>query len=334
MSQLLCHRMVKTNGIRMHFAEQGDGPLVILCHGFPESWYSWRHQLYALADAGFHVVAPDQRGYGETDRPDDASAYTLCHLAGDIVGLIHALGEKECVIVGHDWGAPVAWNCALLRPDLIRAVALLSVPFLPNFYDGPVPTEGMKKLSGADMMFYQLYIQEPGKVEAELELDVQASMLGFLYAASATPAPEHRWRFLFPRSQRFIDTMPVAPDLPPWLNPEDLTYFTREFERTGFRGGLNWYRNLDRNRELLAFLKGSLVRQPSLFLAGSEDAVITMYREAYEKLEQSMPDLRAKVLIPDAGHWVQQEKPAEVNRRLLAFLASVYPEKARSAAEL
>ena len=190
------HRFVETNGIRMHVAEAGEGPLVILCHGFPECWYSWRHQLPALAAAGYHAVAPDQRGYGETDRPEPVEAYHILHLTADMVGLVHALGKARAIIVGHDWGAPVAWHCALLRPDLFTGVGLLSVPYLQRSWSDPRPTEIMRLLAG-EQQFYQLYFQEPGKAEAELEADVRVSLATLLYSASGDPPPERRWRFLF-----------------------------------------------------------------------------------------------------------------------------------------
>src|SRR5215216_3369207 len=199
------HRFVETNGIRMHVAEAGEGPLVILCHGFPECWYSWRHQLLALAAAGYHAVAPDQRGYGETDRPEPIEAYHILHLTADMVGLVHALGEARAIIVGHDWGAPVAWHCALLRPDLFTGVGLLSVPYLQRSWSDPRPTEIMRLLAG-EQQFYQLYFQEPGKAEAELEADVRVSLATFLYSASGDPPPERRWRFLFGKSERFLDS--------------------------------------------------------------------------------------------------------------------------------
>src|SRR5437773_4502508 len=174
------HRTIDTNGIRMHIAEQGTGPLVVLCHGFPESWYSWRHQLAALADAGFHAVAPDMRGYGQTDRPAEIDQYTLLHLVGDIVGLLDALGEPSAVIAGHDWGAPVAWHAALLRPDRFRAVIGLSVPFRPR---GSVrPTTVMPRTD--DAIFYQLYFQTPGVAEAELERDPRSAIRRVLYWGS------------------------------------------------------------------------------------------------------------------------------------------------------
>lgn len=315
----ILHRFVETNGIRMHIAEQGTGPLVVLCHGFPELWYSWRHQLPALAEAGFHAVAPDQRGYGQTDRPEPIEAYDIFRLAGDIVGLVQALGEEQAVIAGHDWGAPVAWHCALLRPDIFRAVILLSVPYLPRSAFDVRPTEAMKWMAGENE-FYQLYFQEPGRAEAELDADVRRTLRTFLYSASGDAPPEKRWRFIFPKSQKFLDTATDPERLPPWLTEEDLDAFSREFERTGFRGGLNWYRNIDRMWELTPFLNGARLSQPALFVAGEADAVITMYRQAFDTLEENAPGLRKKVVLPGAGHWVQQERPAEVNELLLEFL--------------
>ena len=318
----LKHRVIESNGIKMHLAEQGDGPLVVLCHGFPELWYSWRHQITALAEAGYHAVAPDQRGYGQTDRPAAIEDYHVFELTADMVGLVDALGEERAVIVGHDWGAVVAWHCALLRPDVFSAVALLSVPYLQRSWADPRPTERMKQLAG-ERHFYQLYFQEPGKAETELEADVRKSMHMLLYSASGDASPEDRWRFLFSKSEKFLDTG-VAPELlPAWLTEADLDFLVSEFERTGFRGGLNWYRNLDGLWKLAPFLSGAKIRQPSLFIAGELDAVIAMYRLAFEDLEQTMPSLEKKVLLPGAGHWIQQERPAAVNELLLQFLAAL-----------
>jgi len=315
----ISHRFIATNGIKMHIAEQGKGPLVILCHGFPELWYSWRHQLPALAGSGFHAVAPDQRGYGQTESPESIEAYNILQLTSDIVGLVHALGEERAVIAGHDWGAPVAWHCALLRPDIFHALILLSVPYLPGSWESIPPTEAMKKMAG-DKEFYQLYFQEPGKVEKELEEDVRKTMLMFLYSASGDPPPEKRWRFLFNKSERFIDTGFLPDSLPPWLTDQDVDLFTHEFQRSGFRGGVNWYRNIDRNRELTPFLNGARIHQPALFVAGETDGVIVMYRQPYENLEKNIPNLKKKVLIPEAGHWIQQERPGQINELLLEFL--------------
>jgi pimeloyl-ACP methyl ester carboxylesterase len=316
----ISHRYIATNGIRMHIAEQGEGPLVILCHGFPELWYSWRHQIKALAEAGFHAVAPDQRGYGETERPEAIEDYDILKLTGDIVGLVHALGEERAVIAGHDWGAPVAWHCALLRPDIFHAVALLSVPFQAGTWDDIRPTEVMKMMAGSDQQFYQSYFQKPGVAEEELEADVRKSMLMAFYSISGEAPPDKRWRFLFGKSEKFLDSIYLPDKLPSWLTEQDLDFFTKEFERTGFRGGLNWYRNVDRMRELTYFLNGAKLRQPALFLAGEEDPVIVFYGQALEGMEEAVPKLSKKVLIPEAGHWVQQERPDEVNELLIEFL--------------
>ena len=304
----------------MHLAEDGEGPLVVLCHGFPELWYSWRHQLPALAAAGYHVVAPDQRGYGRTDQPHPIEAYNMFELTGDMVCLIHALGEEQGVIVGHDWGAAVARYCALLRPDMFRAVALLSVPYRRR--SNVRPTDAMKRMAGENQ-FYQLYFQEPSIAEAELEADVRKTIAMLLYSASGEPPAEKRWRFLFDKSETFLDSGTVPESLPAWLTEADLDFYTEEFKRTGFRGGLNWYRNIDRIWELTPFLSGAKIRQPSLFIAGELDGVITMYRQAFDSLEETMPGLRKKVLLSGAGHWIQQERPTEVNDLVVQFLKSL-----------
>ena len=314
------HRVINTNGINMHIAEQGQGPLVILCHGFPELWYSWRHQLPALAEAGYHVVAPDQRGYGQTDCPDAIDAYTLLHLTGDIVGLVQALDAERVVIIGHDWGAQVAWSCALLRPDLFSALGLLSVPYVPR--PDVRPTTIMQHFAG-EQQFYQQYFQEPGKAEAEFEADVRTTMLKFLYAGSGDAPLEQRLRLVFDKSAKCLDSATVPARLPTWLTEQNLDVFTKEFERTGFRGGLNWYRNVDRTWELTPFLRGAKLRQPSLFIAGENDVVVTLARQAIENIKDAMPNLRTKVLLPGAGHWIQQERPTEVNTLLIEFLAGL-----------
>ena len=267
------HSIVDTNGIRMHIAEAGVGPLVVLCHGFPESWYSWRHQLTALAEAGFRAVAPDMRGYGKTDRPAAIDQYSLLHLVGDIVGLVDALGESTAVVAGHDWGAPVAWHAALLRPERFRGVIGLSVPFRPR---GSVrPTTAMPQTR--DAVFYQLYFQEPGVAEAELERDTHTT---------DPPAPRRRvrrrWRGAAAASLGWCHAAAGFLDfkgdseaaLPAWLTEADIDFYAAEFKRTGFRGGLNWYRNIDRNWELLAAWKGAKVMVPALYVAGDRDLVV------------------------------------------------------------
>lgn len=316
------HRFIETNHIKMHIAERGSGPLVVLCHGFPESWYSWRHQLLALSEAGYHVVAPDQRGYGQTDQPEAIASYNILELTADIVGLVDALNQKQAVIVGHDWGAGVAWYCSLLRPDIFRATVLLSVPYIPRTWADSRPTDAMRQMVGENQ-FYQLYFQEVGKAEAELEADVRKVVTMLLYSASGDPPPEKRWRYLFGKSETLLDTVTQPETLPAWLTEQDIDFFTDEFERTGFRGGLNWYRNSDRNWELTAFLSGAQLRQPALFVAGELDSVIMMYRDAFDAMGETVPNLKKKVLLPGAGHWIQQERPTEVNQLLIEFLAGL-----------
>jgi pimeloyl-ACP methyl ester carboxylesterase len=241
------HRVIETNGIRMRIAEQGEGPPVLLCHGFPESWYSWRHQIAALAAAGFHAVAPDMRGYGGTEAPEPIEQYTLLHLVGDMVGLLDALGSDTAVIAGHDWGAPVAWHAALLRPDRFRAVIGLSVPFRPR--GAQRPTSMMPRTEEA--VFYQLYFQEPGVAEAELEQDVRRTMRDTLLRVSGdvapVPGPDGFSMVPLRGGLRGRNADYAELPLPAWLTEADIDAYAAEFARTGFRGGLNWYRNIDRN---------------------------------------------------------------------------------------
>jgi pimeloyl-ACP methyl ester carboxylesterase len=296
-------------------------PLAILCHGWPESWYSWRHQINALAEAGFQVVAPDQRGYSQTDAPQPIESYNILNLAGDIVGLVNYLGDTAPIIVGHDWGAPVAWHCALLRPDLFRACGLLSVPYIPRV---PIkPSLMWNAIEGNDQTFYQHYFQEPGKAEADFEADVRNSMKKVLYGASGDAPQGVRFEHLFPRGKRPLEMIAEPATLPAWLTRADLDFFTGEFQRSGFRSGFNWYRNIDRNWELTAFLDGTKLRQPSMFAAGEHDVVLRMVPGALELVDSQMLACRSKTVISGAGHWIQQERPAEINRLLLEFLSSV-----------
>jgi pimeloyl-ACP methyl ester carboxylesterase len=311
----------------MHVAEQGAGPLVVLCHGFPESWYSWRHQLPALAEAGFHAVAPDMRGYGQTEAPAEIDRYTLLHLVGDMVGLLDALGADTAAIAGHDWGAPVAWHAALLRPDRFRAVVGLSVPFWPRT---PVrPTTAMPQTD--DAVFYQLYFQTPGVAEAELERDVKATMRRVLYSASGdaprreAAAGPRRPVGMVDRQGGFLDRTVDPATLPLWLTAADVDVYAAEFARTGFRGGLNWYRNIDRNWELLAPFAGARVTAPALYVAGDRDLVVAFrgMDQLIANLARFVPDLRDTVMLPGCGHWTQQERPRDVTAAMLDFLRSL-----------
>lgn len=313
--QQITHRFVETNGIRMHIAECGEGPLVLLCHGFPESWYSWRHQLDALAAAGFRAVAPDMRGYGQTERPAEIEKYTLLHLVGDMVGLLDALEAPTAVIAGHDWGAPVAWHAALLRPDRFRGVVGLSVPFRPR--GSRRPTSAMPQTDEA--VFYQLYFQQPGVAEAELGRDPRRTLRMVL----RTPTKEvNPLVTMVPRQGGWLSRLPEPTALPGWLSEADLDFYAGEFERTGFAGGLNWYRNIDRNWELLAPYARAQVQVPAIYMAGERDLVLAFpgAKEIVENLRTFVPQLRRTIILPGCGHWTQQERPQEVNEAVITFL--------------
>ncbi len=314
-------RDITVNGVRLRVSEQGEGPLVLLCHGWPELAHSWRSQLPALAAAGYHAVAPDMRGFGASDAPEDVQAYSLLHLVGDMVGLVAALGAQEAVIVGHDWGANVAWNCALLRPDLFPAVAALSVPYRPR---GPAAPLATLRAAGLHD-FYWLYFQQPGIAEAEFERDPAATLRRILGARGFGRSRDANQTLVIPAGGGFLDLAPEPVQLPPWLPEANLAVMIDAYRRSGFRGGLNYYRNLDRNWELLAPWQGVTIRQPALFIAGTRDAVITsdMGRRGLEAHPKTVPGLRRTVMIEGAGHWIQQERPQEVNAALLAFLGGL-----------
>lgn len=316
------HRTIETNGIEMHVAELGSGPLVVLLHGFPESWYSWRHQLRALADAGYHAVAPDQRGYGQTTLPAAAEDYTQLHLVGDVIGLLDAFGEEQAVVVGHDWGAPVAWNSALLRPERVRGVVGLSVPYTPR---GDVSLLAAVRSVLGDG-FYMQYFQEPGIAEAELERDPRETMRRVLFSGSGdAPQAARLSEPVVPEGGGFLD-LTVDPEVfPDWLSEADLDFFAAEFERTGFTGGLNWYRAIDLSWELMAPWQGALVTTPALYIAGDRDLVANFpgMDQLLPNLQAFAPNLTERVILPGCGHWTQQERPAEVNAALLAFLGGL-----------
>ena len=322
----MSHRFVDTNGLRMHLVEQGTGPLMLLCHGFPELWYSWRFQLPALAQAGYHVVAPDLRGYGQTDQPDDPAVYTLLHLVGDLIGVLDVLGERQAILVGHDWGSVLAWHAALMRPDRFPALITMSSPYLPR---GPLhearatvpPTQSWRQSFG-DHFFYQTYFLQPGVAEADFERDVRTTVRRFLYGLSGDAPPSERWHPIVPGPQASAFNSAGNPTyLPSWLTEADLDVYTAEFERTGFRGGLNWYRNIDRNWELLAAYSGASITQATLFLWGDQDPILEVagMRRGIERMRQFVPNLR-QIVLPGCGHWIQNERTQEVNAEILAFL--------------
>jgi pimeloyl-ACP methyl ester carboxylesterase len=317
------HRIEHVNGIRLHCVEAGDGPLVLLVHGFPESWYSYRHQLHALAGAGYRAVAIDVRGYGRSSAPTAIDAYRMTTLVRDNVELVAALGETQAVVVGHDWGAPIAWNSALLRPDVFRAVAGLSVPFSPP--GTARPSEQFRRMGGAEE-FYIEYFQQPGRAEDEIETDVARWLLGFYFTASGdAPRPDLAKGTMATVAPggRLIDRFSFPDPLPAWMSQADLDVYVAEFERTGFTGGLNRYRNVDRDWEDLSALRGRPIEVPSLFIGGDRDGPTVWGQRAIGRFATTLPRLYRSVVLPGCGHWTQQERADDVNQLLIEFLRSL-----------
>ena len=310
-------RTISANGIEIFLLEQGEGPLVLLCHGWPELSYSWRHQIPAIAAAGFRVAAPDMRGFGRTSAPAEIDAYSIFDLVGDMVALVAALGEKQAVIVGHDWGAPVAWHAAMFRPDVFTGVAGLSVP--PPVRGRGRPLDSLRE-SGISNFYWQ-YFQTPGVAEGELERDVELTMRTLLGRGFSDPSTS----LFVQENQGFLGDVSTITPLPDWLSEAELSYVSDIYRRTGFRGGLNWYRNIDRNWELTAPWQGAQIVQPSLFIAGANDAVVTglIGARRVSDMERVLPNLKQKLIIDGAGHWIQQERAAEVNAALIAFLKKI-----------
>ena len=313
--------LVETNGIRLRVAKRGTGPLVVLVHGFPESWYSWRHQIPALAAAGYRVAAVDVRGYGGSDKPHAIEAYAIKEMCADVAGLVESLGEKQAVLIGHDWGAPIVWHTALFFPDKVRAVAGLSVPHTGR---GPAPRVELFKNIYKDRFFYQIYFQEPGVAEAEFEADLRTALRKIYYQASgesrqAGPRPPK------PADAKYLDGL-VDPDpFPDWLTAADLDYFVGQFEQSGFRGPLNRYRTAELDFTQQAEFVGRRIEQPAAFIAGQLDPVLAFIPgvDLVEVMRQHVADLRLVRIIDGAGHWIQQERPAEVNAALLEWLAGI-----------
>lgn len=315
------HRLVDVPGGRIHLVEQGDGPLVLMVHGFPESWYSWRHQLPALAAAGYRAVAIDVRGYGRSSTPPAVEDYRMLAHVADNVGVVHALGARTATIVGHDWGSNIAAASALLRPDVFTAAALLSVPYAPR--GGPRPTEAFAHIGG-DEEFYVSYFQTPGRAEAEIEPDVRGWLAGFYTGISGdTMPPEGEGSLFFVTPGGGLrDRFPTGP-LPAWLSETDLDHYAGEFERTGMTGALNRYRNVDRDWEDLAAWDGAPLTQPSLFIGGGLDASLAWMSDAVKNFPGTLPGLVSSHLLEGCGHWVQQERADEVNRLLTQWLAAL-----------
>jgi pimeloyl-ACP methyl ester carboxylesterase len=295
-------RRAAVNGIELSFVDEGDErrPVVVLCHGFPELAYSWRHQIPALTGVGWRVLAPDMRGYGESSAPEEVEAYDIVSLCADMAGLLDAVGASDAVFVGHDWGANVVWQLAVQAPERVRAVAGLSVPFLPRAPAAPIPI--MRRHLGED--FYIVWFQQPGVADEALARDVRRTL-----------TTKRVW------TAEWAEDDGSKPQSPEWLTEDELAVYVDAFERTGFTGGLNWYRNIDRNWELTEPFANRRIEQPAMFLTGERDPV-RKFMPA-EAMAGWVTDMRAEHVIDGAGHWVQQERPDEVNAALLEFLAGV-----------
>jgi pimeloyl-ACP methyl ester carboxylesterase len=288
------------NGIELSTIEAGEGPLVVLCHGFPELAYSWRHQIPALAAAGYRVLAPDMRGYGASSAPAAIEDYGILSLCGDMTGLLDAFGEQQAVFIGHDWGANVVWWMSLIHPERVRAVAGLSVPFVPRAPAPPIPI--MREHLGED--FYIVWFQQPGVADEALGRDVRRTL-----------TTSRQW------TARWAEEEGAEMKRAEWLSEQDLQVYVEAFARTGFTGGLNWYRNIDRNWELTAPYAERRIEQPAMFLTGELDLVRSFMPA--EAMDGWVTDMRNETTVADAGHWTQQQAPEAVNAALLEFLTGL-----------
>lgn len=323
----LNYRHVEANGLRMRIADHGEGPLVLLCHGFPESAYAWRHQLDALAEAGYRAVAPDLRGIGGTSAPADTEAYALQHLVADMVALIDALGADRAVIVGNDWGATLAWQAALLRPDRFSAVAAIGVPIMGR---PPMPPTRIFPQT-EEALFYTLYFQDEGVAEREFEADIRQTLLKIYHAASGEAGPRMEGDGtpnpfgMVSRERGLLGSLPMPERDLPWLSGEDLAVFVSDYAKSGFRGGLNLYRNLDRNWALQAAFAGLEVKVPALYMVGTRDTGLSIpgMKQMIDGQKDLAPQLRKPIFLDGCGHWAPQEQATRVSASLLRFLAEV-----------
>ncbi len=314
---------VPTNGVELRIATVGEGPLVVMVHGFPESWYSWRHQMGPIADAGYQVVAVDVRGYGGSSKPQAVEAYDMESLTGDVAGLIPALGRDRGLRGGSGWGGPIGWTPGLGHPDRVSAVAGLSVPYLGA---GPAPFIDIVKqvFTANGRFFYQVYFQDEGVGEAELEADVRGALRRFYYAISGD-APDGTWPTDKPHGATLLDRLPDPDPFPAWLTDADIDYYVNEFTQSGFRGPLNRYRNHHRDFAFLGARPDQRIHQPALYIAGTRDLVLKMLpgKDMVAGMKSLVPNLSGAELLDGIGHWTQQEAPDEVTRRLLDWLSDI-----------
>jgi pimeloyl-ACP methyl ester carboxylesterase len=315
-------RIIETNGVQLHTVDAGEpgAPVVVLAHGFPELAYSWRHQIPVLAAAGYRVLAPDQRGYGGSTRPDDISDYNIAELSADLIGLLDDVGADRAVLIGHDWGAPVVWSSAQLHPDRVAAVVGLSVPPVPRAQ--VPPTQAFRAIFG-DNFFYMLHFQEPGVADAELDSDPAKVIRRMMGGPRRTNDNAAALRMIQPGPEGLIERLPEPDVLPDWISAQELDHYVAEFTRTGFTGGLNWYRNLDRNWEILADPPVATIAVPAMFIGGTEDPVLGFMR--HDRATEVVTGPYREVMIDGAGHWLQQERPDQVNEVVLDFLSGVTP---------
>jgi pimeloyl-ACP methyl ester carboxylesterase len=316
----ITERVIETNGVQLHTVEAGESgaPLVVLAHGFPELAYSWRHQIPALAAAGYHVLAPDQRGYGRSTRPADIAAYNVADLSADLIGLLDDVGADQAVFIGHDWGAQVVWGSAQLHPDRVAAVVGMSVPPVPRAQ--VPPTQAFRAIFG-DNFFYMLYFQQPGVADAELDADPGKTLRRVIFGQAAPGDQAAAMRMLRPGPEGLIERIPEPDGLPSWISADELDHYVAEFSRTGFTGGLNWYRNMDRNWEIQGNLTSAAITVPAMFIGGTDDLVLGFMRP--DRAKEVITGPYREVLIEGAGHWLQQERPDRVNELLLEFLSSL-----------
>lgn len=321
------HHFATVNGIRMHYVEEGEGPLLILLHGYPFLWYLWRHQIKALAAAGYRVIAPDQRGYGQTECPSDPDAYDITHLVGDVVGLIKALDSKSAVLIGQDWGSPVVYNSALMRPDLVRGVIMMCAP--PPARSPVRPSDAMKRVyKDNGLHFYQSFLAQP-EGTAEIMRDLSRFLRGIFYSTSGYCPADKQWRWAWKISEPFSETYTVPATLPPFLSEQGFDYYVAEFTRTGIQPANNWYVAIDKGWENTSFLDGAIVQQPALYLGGERDPSarnllgIDRQGPAFESLRTNFRDMREIIVLPGVGHTPPDEWPEEVNGIVLKFLREI-----------
>ena len=314
-------QMIETNGVRLRCVVQGRGPLVVLVHGWPESWYSWRHQIAPLVAAGYLVCVPDVRGYGGSDKPRPVAAYDMESMSGDIAGLIDALGADDAVLVGHDWGAPMVYVSAIVHRSKVRAVCGMSVPYTGR---PPVPASRIFEKMFAGKFFYMNYFQKEGVAEAEFEADLPRA-LSTIYHRASGDRPRGGVFVAKPPSASFLEGTSPPETLPGWLSEADLAYYVSQFEQSGMRGPINRYRNFERDWKALPQLAHEKITQPSFFIAGARDPVLKMFTGAdtLARMKSLTEDFRGERLIEGIGHWVQQEAPGETNDALLGFLSSL-----------